>query len=195
MTILPTLSADKADFAAKQVMGKFDAPAYVRRARQMEDAIEQLLAQCRQKRSELLEIVALRLGVLHELAGSWQHLRRLLGTESDLKILEHLHAELAPNLRLPVERTTSVRRLRNAFLDLRASLVRFNRRWSAFLPDVDLGPVNALIDGYNRYYVLEKECVVRSGPIARQGFRPREHLTLERLTALLPPLPVPQPRS
>lgn len=192
MTELPPLGSDRTDLAAHQVLGKFDAPAYVRRARQMEQAIDQLLLQCRQQRGEWLELVSLRLGVLHGLAGGWPALIPLLAGRADLETLEQLHADLRPQLRLPVEPTTSQRRLRNALLELRASLVRFNRRWTVFLAAVDVSAVNALIDGYNRYYVFEKECVVRSAPIARQGFRPREHLTLERLTALLPPLPLPQ---
>jgi hypothetical protein len=57
---------------------------------------------------------------------------------------------------------------------------------------VDLSQVNALRDGYNRYYVLEKECASRSPRTARHGFRPLPPLTADDLAALLPPLPVPR---
>jgi hypothetical protein len=54
-----------------------------------------------------------------------------------------------------------------------------------------LNQVNDLRDGYNRYYVLEKECAVRSFRLARQGFCPLEPLTVEDITALFPLLHVP----
>jgi hypothetical protein len=72
------------------------------------------------------------------------------------------------------------------------SLQRFNRRWQEFLPTVDLTRVNDLRAGYNRYYVLEKECAVRSAALARRGFTPLEPFTTDQLFALMPLLPVPQ---
>ena len=42
------------------------------------------------------------------------------------------------------------------------------RTQADFLRDVNLSRVNALRDGYNRYYVLEKECAVHSPQLARQ---------------------------
>ena len=63
------------------------------------------------------------------------------------------------------------------------------------LEETDLTEVNALREGYNRYYLLEKECAVRSARLARQGFRRLEPVTLEELAALLPPLPVPHGRA
>jgi hypothetical protein len=72
------------------------------------------------------------------------------------------------------------------------ALERFNRRWEAFLPTVDLTSLNRLREGYNRYYLLEKECAVRSVVVARRGFSPLPPLTQTDLAALLPCLPVPQ---
>ena len=57
---------------------------------------------------------------------------------------------------------------------------------------MDLGPVNEVREGYNRYYLLEKECALRSPLLARQGFVRLNPLTVDDLAALLPPLPVPQ---
>jgi hypothetical protein len=71
----------------------------------------------------------------------------------------------------------------------------FNRRWSPFLETVDLTGLNRLRDGYNRFYVLEKECVVRSPRLARQGYLPLPPMTLDELAALFPPLPVPRLKS
>lgn len=41
-------------------------------------------------------------------------------------------------------------------MELADSVRRFNARWQQFLAALDLDPVNDLIDGYNRYYLLER---------------------------------------
>jgi hypothetical protein len=174
---------------------QYDAPAYVRRAREVEEAWEVLLVRCRQQRDEWLGMVRVRLGLVKGLAGDWSALRPLLAGDDQLAALEHLHALLQPRLRTPVERTSSTRALRHALRELAESLGRFNERWQAFLPEVDLTHVNALRDGYNRYYLLEKECAVRSVRVARQGFRRLEPLTTEAVAAVLPVLPVPRLRA
>jgi len=75
---------------------------------------------------------------------------------------------------------------------LRESLATFNRRWLEFLPTIDLTSVNEARDGYNRYYLLEKECATRSPRLARQGFQRLELFTVQELTAMLPILPIPK---
>ncbi len=140
-------------------------------------------------------MVRLRLGLLHALAGDWGNLRPLLADDDQLDILRRLHAELAPRLRVAVEPTASAGALRQAFRELQESITRFNLRWRAFLAGLDLREVNRLRDGYNRYYVLEKECALRSPRLARQGFRPLDPATPEDFEALLPPLPVPRGRT
>ena len=69
---------------------------------------------------------------------------------------------------------------------------RFNRRWLPFVRGLDLTALNAERADYNRYYLLEKECAVRSPHIARQGYRPLDPVTHDDLLAALPPLPVPK---
>jgi hypothetical protein len=170
----------------------YDAPAYVRRARRVEDALDSLVGQCRRRREEWLNLVRIRLGQLHALASDWTFLAPLVADADQVLVLKDLHAELKPRLRVPVNSTSSVRVLRRALGELRDSIERFNHRWQEFLRKVDLTPVNEARDGYNRYYVLEKECAVRSPRLARQGFRRLEPMTLDELTALVPPLRVPQ---
>jgi hypothetical protein len=170
----------------------YDVPAYVRRARGVQDAFEHLLRTCRAKRDELLAMVRTRVGVLHGLAGDWAVLRPLLADDEQVHALRQLHADLNPKLRVPVTPTSSLWALRRAIRELSESIERFNRRWQEFLPKVDLTRVNELRDGYNRYYLLEKECAVRSPRLARQGFHRLEPLTTEELVLLLPPLPVPR---
>jgi hypothetical protein len=175
---------------ARELLAQYDAPAYVRRARRVQDAYDQLLASCRRQREQWLEMVRLRLGLLRARAGTWEALAAVL-PQSQIEQLRDWHDRLSPRLRAPVEATSSARALRRTLVELRESIERFNRRWAAFLATIDLGGVNEARLGYNRYYLLEKECAVRSPAVARQGFRPLEPVTLEEVADLLPLLPVP----
>jgi hypothetical protein len=177
------------DREAKELMGLYDVPAYVRRARQVEGAFETLVARCRQQREEWLAMVRLRVGLLRALAGDWQALRPLLD-DDQLDLLRDLHDHLSPTLRVPVEPTASPRALRRALEDLRESVGRFNRRWEEFLAGIDLAEVNQLREDYNRYYVLEKECALRSATAARHGFQRLRPLGNDEIAALFPPLPL-----
>jgi hypothetical protein len=195
MDEIPILSVNDESYAVKLFMSNYDAPAYVRRARTVQAAFDELIARCRRQREPWLEMVRLRLGTLKGLAGGWEALRPWLADAEQLAILDRLHAELAPRLRLPPAPTRSPRRLRQALAELRHSLERFNRRWEGFVRTLDLAAINALVDGYNRYYLVEKECIFRSPRVARQGWQPLEPVTADRLLALLPPLPVPRTTS
>ena len=86
----------------------------------------------------------LHLGMLKSLAGDWQRLQPWLVNEDQINLLRELETELAPRLQTKIEPTTSARLLQR------------------FLPTVDLTAVNKARDGYNRYYLLEKECAMRS---------------------------------
>jgi hypothetical protein len=174
----------------QQLRGLFDAPAYVRRGRRVQAEFDELLDRCRRQRHEWLGLVRTRLGLLRALAGEWEALAAHVA-EDQLHELRRLEEELAPRLRAPVEATASARVLRGALRELRESIERFNRRWAAFLADVDVSAVNELREGYNRYYLLEKECASPSIRVARLGFRPLPPLTRDEVAELLPPLPVP----
>ncbi len=186
-------SEDERNFVNK-FLAYHGAPAYVRRAREVEESFRALVERCRRQREEMLSLVRIRLGTLRNLAGDWDRLRELLD-EEHLEAVRTMHAELQPRLRVEVTVTSSARVLRRALRELCESLESFNRRWRRFLGELDLGPVNALRDGFNRYYVIEKECAVRSPQLARAGFRVLPPLTATDLEALLPPLPVPQARA
>jgi hypothetical protein len=189
------LGRDEAGDAFKRFLSRFDAPAYIRRARGVEAVYEQLLEFCRRRRTEWLEIVRLRIGMLHALVGDWDNLRSHLANEEQLNILRYSLAALAAPLRAPIEPTTSTRALRRALHELHESLERFNQRWREFLTGLDLTALNELREGYNRYYVLEKECAVRSPRVARQGFVPLQPLTHEDLISQFPLLPLPRLRD
>ena len=119
-------------------------------------------------------------------------LRPLLRNDQQIEILRQLDLKLDPKLRLLEDATRSRGRLRRALRELVTDLEKFNRRWQEFLTGVDLAPVNKLRADYNRYYLLEKECAVRSARLARQGFVPLAPLTLTDLEAALPFLPMPR---
>jgi hypothetical protein len=191
MDSVPFLTDPERD-AFKQLLSQYDAPAYVRRARRVQAAFDELLAGCRLQRDEWLQMARLRLGTLRALAGCWDVLRPLLADDGQIQVLRELEAVLNPQLRVPIEPTTSRRALRQALGELRESLERFNRRWAAYLAEVDVTFVNELRDGYNRYYLVEKECVLRNARVARQGYQPLPPLTRRELEGLLPSLPVPR---
>jgi hypothetical protein len=172
-----------------QVAAQYDAPAYVRRARRVEDASEELLDRCRRQRVELLEGVRLHLGALR--AGSWDAVRPFLADAEQVAVLDRLHAE-AGDPTYPMTGPTDPRGLRRALRALAQSVERFNRRWLAFLGELDLTEINALLDGYNRYYLLEKECALGSSRLYTRTFRRLEPVTAGELLARLPPLPVPR---
>jgi hypothetical protein len=178
-----------------EVLGRYGEPAYVRRGRAVEHALQDLLDHCRSRRDELLHLVRIRLALLHALAGDWDALAPLLRDEGQVRVLAEFHEQLSPRLRSPVERTASCRTLALALQELTESIERFNRHWREYLPSVDLGRVNELRENYNRYYLLEKECATQSPSVARQGFRPLAPLTYEELARRLPPLAVPQLRE
>lgn len=174
-----------------RVLGSYDAPAYVRRARAVQETLDAVLSQCRKQRDECLSLVRTRLALLRAHAGSWETLRPFVRDDDQLDILRRLEEELSPRLRAPASPTESPSVLLRDLRALVASLGRFNQRWLNYLVGVDLAAVNATRDGYNRYYLLEKECAVRSVRLARQGFHQLPPMTLDKLTRLLPPLPVP----
>lgn len=191
MDDIPILGGQEDRRFFNQVTAHYDAPAYVRRAQQVQGAYEQLLARCRRQRDEWLGLVRTRLGTVYALAGEWERLGPLLADDGQLEGLRRAFQELDPRLRLPVKPTVSARALRRALEELRESAERFNRRWQAFLDDLDLTTVNELREGYNRYYVLEKECAVGNPRLARHGFRSLPPLTVEDLARLFPRVPVP----
>src|SRR5262249_848372 len=112
----------------KQFLGQYGPPAFMRRARRVEEAYAALIAACETKRHELLEFVRLHLGTLYALAGDWNALRSVLRDDAQLAALQSLHEELSPRLRVSITPTASQRALRNALDDLIESLERFNRR-------------------------------------------------------------------
>lgn len=173
------------------VAAQYDVPAYIRRARGVEAVLEELLDMARRQRTERLFGVRLHIGVLRAGIRQWFDLRPLLDDDGQLSVLGKLHAE-AGELDVPTTGPTSHAGRRRALVRLRSSIERFNRRWLPFVDELDFGELNRLRDGYNRYYLLEKECAVGPARLLPQMFRRLPPFAAADLLEKLPPLPVPR---
>lgn len=178
----------------QELLQMFGAPAYIRRARLVEEALNHLLLGANKQRKEWLEIPRMLLGQLHALAGDWRRLRPFVEEETQLVVLDNLCVAMEPRLRLSLERSNSSRRLKQALLEFVNSLERFNHRWMNYLNRLDVHGVNQLRENYNRWYVLEKACALRNDVLARLEFTPLLPLDLEELLHHLPLIPVPRLR-
>jgi hypothetical protein len=171
--------------SAMAVVAQFGAPAYMRRANRVEAVFENLIDRLRLRREELLGGVRLHLLSLLEVAGSLAAVRPFFSNGQFTAYSELVtHFGLSERPPTPV----SPRRLRRALRELAASVARFNRRWLKCVSEADLSEVNAEREGYNRWYLLEKECAV--GVIrARQGFQPLPPVTSADVLRELPQIP------
>lgn len=181
---------DEESRIVQQVMGQFDAPAFVRRARGVEEALQRLHERCRRQRTEWLEIPRLRLAIFHALIADWSRAGDYLADSSDVMSLQSLFNDWQPRLRASVAPTDSSRKIRLAAWQMRSAFERFNHRWTEFILELDLSAMNELRTDYNQFYVLEKECFVRSAVVARAGFQPLPPLSPEELFIVFPLLPV-----
>jgi hypothetical protein len=174
-----------------QVVGPYGGPAFVRRGRDVQLAFDAKVEACRNQREEWLDFVRLPLGTLFALAGSAAALEKLLDDPHQFQALEKLWQVLQPQLRLPPKPTASGRVLRRALAEVRSAIERFNRRWQAYIAELDLQYVNDVRDRYNRFYLLEKECALGSGRLARQHFQMLTPVGPEDFLNILPLLPMP----
>ena len=171
----------------KEIMGLFDAPAFARRGLELDESLRRLHDRCRRARADRLDMVQLRLR---------QWARAAAGPEGWSGVFAHSIEPLWPLAGAEVPRwagaPASIRQQRGIARDLVAAVLRFNQRWSGFLDRLNLEPANLVIDQYNRYYLIEKECVLGSARLAARFFRPVPRLTREQLLREHPLLPVPE---
>jgi hypothetical protein len=182
------------DLDAGGILAAFDAPAFVRRGKQVEDAWTMLLDRCQFERRRLLELPRMRLGRLMALAVPRSLLEGLLPI-SEIERLGQLDREWDPHLRSVIQPARSARELVKPLADLAQSCERFNRRWSKYLNELELDSINQLRRDYNRFYLLEKECALFSSRVACDRFVPLKSITTADLIAQFPPLLIPSPRS
>jgi hypothetical protein len=180
--IVPIPSHNDERRSAMAIVAQFGAPAYMRRAKRVETAFTDLIDRLRVRRGELLEGVRIHLRLLLDAAGSLDAVRPFV---SDVQFTAF--SGLVAGFALTEGEPTGApsRRLRRALRDLAASVARFNHHWLDCVSEADLSEVNAEREGYNRWYLLEKECAV--GVIrARQGFQPLPPVTAADVLAALP---------
>jgi hypothetical protein len=170
----------------KELLGLFDVPAFARRGHDLESALIRLRSRLQGHRQTLLNMVQLRLR---------QWAAATTGPEAELRYFAQPIAELwaltGSDPPRWARRSASSWKLRRIARDLIASVERFNRRWSEQLDRVDLGPINRMVDDYNRYYLLEKECSLGSARLAARNFVPKVRVDIQELRDEFPPLPVP----
>lgn len=171
-----------------QVLGLFDTPAFARRGFDLEYALNRLDQRLARERAGMLEMVKLRLRQWAAVATGPDDWRGVFAGP-----VAGVYALAGADAPAWADRPGPDRRRRAAARDLAASVTRFNRRWHHLLDGLALDAVNRQIDQYNRYYVLEKECVLGSARLAARHFEPRPTLTRDLLLAAHPPLPVPEP--
>jgi hypothetical protein len=171
----------------KEMMGLFDAPAFARRGHDLEDMLRRLRERCRRARVERLDMVHIRLRQWSSAVtgpGAWSSV-----FAASIEPLWPLSEATPPRW---ADSPAPLRRQQAIARDLIAAIVRFNQRWAQFLDGLKLDAANAVIDGYNRYYLLEKECVMGSARLAARFFTPAPRLTHEQLLRDHPLLPVPE---
>jgi hypothetical protein len=171
----------------KEILGLFDIPAFARRGLDLEYAVGRIHERCRHTRGELLEMVQLRLRQWTRVAtGPDQWATVFGGPIGELWPLSHSEPPVWAAQSAPLSHRQAVAR------DLVASLRRFNHRWQQFLQALNLEPANQVIDQYNAYYVLEKECVMGSARLASRHFAAVPRLSTALLLGEHPLLPVPE---
>ena len=172
----------------QQMIMSFDTPAYIRRARDTEAAWNSAISQCRRQRDTWLQIPKTRLALLYRAADGNFHNCSFLADHhrADLK---RLHEEWQPELKSKASPAFNPLTARKEARALADAFARFNTRWTVFLDEFDLTEVNRKRQGYNEYYVLEKECVVLSARVARIGFQPLAPATTDELREIFPLLP------
>jgi hypothetical protein len=174
----------------RELLGMFDVPAFARRGRELEDAFRRLSLLLRRQRRGMLDMVLLRLKQWADAAD---------GPESEVTVFVESIQPLWPLTEAEpprwASRNATDRKRRTIARDLRASVERFNRRWSARIEELNLDGINRQIDSFNRYYVLEKECALGSARLAVRHFVPRRPLERADLFVDHPLLPVPLPRD
>ena len=168
-------------------------PAYVLRAQRVEEAWESLVRRCQKERAELLDMCKTRLAQLGALVDHrWEAVQGLVRNDRYDLYLSQRFDEWQPKLRVPLEATDSLRKIRAAMKELATSFERFNRRWETYLGNLILDHVNHERSEYNNYYLVEKSAALGSDRLAEMGFEPLELCTIDDVIEAVPYLQEPK---
>lgn len=182
---LTTVRSTEAEI--KELMGLFDSPAFARRGRDIDWALARTIEISRRQRFELLEMVHCRLRMWAALTTGLQDWQ--LSFYEPIDYLWSITDAPVPvfNKSLKIK----IKAVKSASQNLVSSLERFNSRWEKWVNRLEADTINRQIDHYNKYYVLEKECVVGSAKLASRLFKPVERISPDWLLAQLPLIKVP----
>ena len=171
----------------KEMMGLFDTPAFARRGQELEELLRRLRLRCRQARFERLDMVHVRLR-------QWSRAvtNPMAWTKVFAYSIEPLWALSEAETPRWASETAPIRRQIEIAENLIVAVCRFNNRWVQFLDGLKLDAANAVINDYNRYYLLEKECVLGSTRLAARFFTPVAKLGRDELLRDHCLLPVPE---
>jgi hypothetical protein len=176
-----------ADATINKVLGRFDVPAFARRGHDLEQTLERLDHRCRAKRLQMLDMVRMRLKQWARVASGPDDARLIFAQPID-PLWELCSADPPQWSRY----AASPRRRRAVGSDLIGAIGRFNERWAEYVATLNLDPTNFVIEQYNRYYVLEKECMLGSTRLAARHFTPAARVTSDQILSRYPGLPVPE---
>lgn len=181
------------DPIAQLVLGQFDAPAFIRRAKSVEMDTETLFFQCQKHRNSWLHQPQRSFhGIKARVGGTPPDWQRLLAWSKQPEQIAYLHALdpfLEPALRFPPKPARWFWGISQEIETLRSQIRSFNQAWLVWVRELDFTQINSARDGYNKWYLLEKECSVLSRAVASQGFEPLPLLQPDDILARFPLLP------
>jgi len=158
----------------------------------VDDAETRVVKKCEADRHQMLYAVRLRLRLWNRLLKDRPRLREtvsLAAKEYAAQIGEAVFGLDEPRVSIaPAGWSIFATKHWRAFVK---AIEEFNVDWQRYLETLSLDDLHRTIDGYNRYYVLEKECAVRSVRTALRGFVPKRKPTWMDFLERFPPLPTP----
>lgn len=168
----------------------FDTPAYVRRGLTVETEWNTLADKLHRIWTEWTVPVGRLCAQLRHQADGWEAFGPWLASPEDLDLLRRLDQRLDFRLKYPPAKALWLWPLKGSLRRLARMAADLNEAWAKHLGTLDLEPVNRAREQYNRWYLLEKECAMRSTRLAAGGFEAFPRVEANDLINLFPPLPV-----
>src|SRR5262249_28770915 len=128
MDDVPIAGRDSDARVFKQVLAHFSAPAYVVRARQVEQAFEDLIHRCTRRRDEWLKDIRRRLSSLCSVEENCNVIRRYMSNDEQFSILLQLSTSPGETKGQPGQLSFG-RATRRELRELRSNIERFNKKW------------------------------------------------------------------
>lgn len=187
------LNGAAGDPIAQLVLGQFDAPAFIRRAKSVEMDTETLFHKCKKHRNGWLHQPQRAFHAIKSRVGGtppdWQRLLAWSKQPEQIAYLRDLDPFLEPALRFPPKPSRWFWGISQEIEILRKQIKGFNQAWLEWVQELDLSEINNARDGYNKWYLLEKECSILSCAVASQGFVPLTLLTPGDILSWFPLIP------